>query len=135
LRKVDAKTARVARTLVVAAAVAALLGCTRGAGDGGAAPSPTPTLPIVTGDYPAYGNADDFAWIAGRLVRSAPAGQCTFVVFATRPGAPWGGRLALYGSPDLDRFPDGDMIVVTGAMGSLGVCGGPGYAVTSIAEH
>lgn len=103
-----------------------------------AGPSPAPTLPVTTGRYPAFGHAPDFAWIAGRLIRSSPAGQCTYVIFSTGRGQPWGGRIALESSAqEIERFPDGDMVVVNGALdsGALSVCGEPVMTVKSIEEH
>jgi hypothetical protein len=112
-------------------------GCSH-ASSGAPGPSPTPTLPVTSGDYPAYGYAPDFSWVAGRLVRSAPAGPCDYILFSSRPGDAWGGRLPLISPPSLvDPFPDGDMIVVQGTLDShaLSVCGSPVLVVRSLAEH
>ena len=101
-------------------------------------PSPAPTLPVTTGDYPAYGHAPDFSWVAGRLIRSVPAGQCTYVIFSTHRGEPWGGRIALAASADVvDLFPDGDMVVVSGSLdaAALSPCGRPALTVRTIEEH
>jgi len=121
----------------------ALAACSRAASGVGTQPAPSPTLPIATGRYPAYGAAADFTWIAGRLEqswlqRSSPGGECTYIVYSTRRDAPWGGRISLYGDVDeISKFPDGDMVVVTaGTMTtSSGPCGGPGVVVKTIAEH
>jgi len=103
----------------------------------GASASPSPTLPVTTGDYPAFGYAPDFSWIAGRLLRSAPAGLCTYVVFSSHPGAPWGGRIALANAASSAAFPDGAMVVVEGEIDAdaLGTCGEPALVVRTIAEH
>jgi hypothetical protein len=123
------------RAIALAACACVVPACSHDATRSAA--SPSPTLPITTGDYPAYGHAADFSWISGQLQRSTPAGQCTYIVFATRPGAPWGGRIALAPSSRDGAFPDGDMVVVTGELVSspLGVCGHPSMSVTTIAEH
>jgi hypothetical protein len=112
-------------------------GCSHGNG-ASSAPAPSPTLPVTTGDYPAYGHAPDFAWVSGRLVRSVPDGRCSYVVFATHRGEPWGGRIALTIETDsIARFPNGDMVVVTGALDerSLSTCGEPTMKARSIEEH
>jgi hypothetical protein len=95
-------------------------------------------LPITVGNYPAYGHAADFSWIAGRLIRSSPAGQCAYVIFSTGLGAPWGGRIALASQDKvIEPFPNGDMVVVTGGLDSKGYggCGDPTMAVKTIREH
>src|SRR5207253_929529 len=89
-----AKGARVPRALfAVMLLFVGAGGCARASSGSGNAPSPTQTLPITSGNYPAFGHAPDFAWVAGRLVLSSPAGQCTYVVFSTHAGEPWGGRI------------------------------------------
>ena len=88
--------------------------------------------------FPDYGHAPDFTWIAGRLIRSAPAGECTYVQFSTHRGEPWGGRIALVaGAGNPAPFPDGDKVVVTGSLQTRApsVCGQPSMIVTTIAEH
>ena len=132
------KTARVRRGFAAAVLIVACAAC--GCGNHAssvAEPSPSPSLPVTRGDYPAFGFAADFSWIAGRIVRAAPAGQCTYVKYATRPGAPWGGRLAIVETPVADQFPDGDMVVVTGTLEDRlpTACGSPAYAVRTIEEH
>jgi len=99
---------------------------------------PAASLPVTTGDYPAFGHAPDFTWGSGRIVRSAPAGECTYVMFSTRRGEPWGGRIALSASSGADAlFPDRDMVVVTGKLEAqpLSACGNPTLAVKTIEEH
>lgn len=127
------------RVLIVIAFFAGLAaGCSRASTDASGHPIASPTLPITVGNYPAYGHAVDFSWIAGRIVRSVPAGECTYVIFSTRAGAPWGGRIALTSQESLtELFPDGDMVVVTGVLDSkvLGTCGDPALAVKTIQEH
>jgi|SRR5579864_6844563 len=142
LRRVNdgngSKCARVSRAFVVAVVAIAAAGCARASSGTNAEPSPSPTLPIVTARFPAYGHAPDFSWIAGRLVRSLPAGQCTYVLFSTRPDEPWGGRIALSAPAELlAQYPDGDMVVVTGTLDSttLGTCGHPAEVVRLLAEH
>ena len=113
-------------------------GCARATSGTDSPPSPSPTLPITAGNYPGFGHAVDFSWVAGKLVRSAPAGQCAYIVFSTRRGEPWGGRVALYDKASaVDRFPDGDMVVVTGALNASApsTCGEPALAVETIEEH
>jgi hypothetical protein len=112
--------------------------CAHGGTGTDAAPAPSATLPIVVGDYPAFGHAPDFSWIAGRIERSSPAGQCTYVQYSTHRGEPWGGRIALdAASSDVALFPTGDMVVVTGSLDdrALSACGEPALAVRTIAEH
>jgi len=133
------KTARVSKASIVVALIAlTAAGCQRASGGADVAPSPASTLPVSTGDYPAYGHAPDFSWIAGKLVRSSPAGQCTFLMFATRRGQPWGGRIALSAaSGAAERFPTGDMVVVTGSLDTRvpSACGQPALTVKTIEEH
>jgi hypothetical protein len=138
-----AKARRVSKPPLVIITALALAACSRGATGVGTQPAPSPSLPIVTGHYPAYGSAPDLTWIAGRLERSwllrtSPSGECTYVIYSTRRDAPWGGRIALYGDVDaVSRFPDGDMVVVTAGPVTMssGPCGDPGVTVTAIAEH
>jgi hypothetical protein len=92
-------------------------------------------LPIATGDYPAYGHAPDYSWLAGRLAQR-PNG-CVYLVFAPTGRAPFGGRLALNADPStLHALPGGDMIVAFGRFSSApqGDCG-RGYVVARIEEH
>ncbi len=113
-------------------------GCGHAPSASGATPSPSPTLPITSGIYPDFGHAPDFTWVAGRLIRSSPAGQCTYVQFSTHKGEPWGGRIALAaGSEDPTQFPDRDMVVVTGSLETTApsVCGQPTLHITKIEEH
>lgn len=127
-------TARLAVVCLAAFACA----CAHGGAGTDAAPAPSATLPIVVGDYPAFGHAPDFSWISGRIVRSSPAGQCTYVQFSMHRGEPWGGRIALEaGASDVVLFPTGDMVVVTGSIDdrALSTCGEPALAVRTIAEH
>jgi len=112
--------------------------CARGSAGTDAAPAPSTTLPIVAGDYPAFGHAPDFSWVSGRIVRSSPAGQCTFVQFSTHRGEPWGGRIVLdAAASDVALFPSGDMVVVTGSLDDrvLSACGEPALKIRTIQEH
>jgi len=126
-----------ARIAVVCVALC-MSACARsGAGSSDATPTPAPTLPVETGEYPAFGHAADFSWVAGRIVRSF-AGDCTFVQYSTRRGEPWGGRIVLVSpSGGVELFPDGDMVVVSGALDSRALtgCGEPALVVRSIDEH
>lgn len=124
--------------IVVACLALCTCACAHGTAGSDAAPAPSVTLPIASGDYPAFGHAPDFTWVSGRIVRSSPAGQCTYVQFSTRRGEPWGGRVALLASADdVTLFPAGDMVVVTGALDAhaLTPCGEPALAVRTIEEH
>jgi hypothetical protein len=59
-------------------------------------------------------------------------------MFSTRPGEPWGGRIALISSADdVALFPNRDMVVVTGKLESraLSACGEPAISVKTIEEH
>ena len=111
-------------------------GCSRHA-----APTPassTAPAPITTGDFPAYGHAADFSWVAGRYTRSLQFGDCAFIVFSSTPDAPWGGKIALEARADvLAGFSDGDMIVVHGDFdrNPHGRCGPAAYVVRRIEEH
>jgi hypothetical protein len=128
-------TIRIIATLIAITLGAS--GCAR-ASNGAGTPAPDKTLPVTTGDFPAYGHAPDFTWVAGRIVRSAPAGECTFVIFSTRKGQPWGGRIALTSSSgEVGRYPNGDMVVVSGVLDSRmpSACGVPTLSVKSIEEH
>ncbi|MDQ6825042.1 MAG: hypothetical protein M3007_06215 [Candidatus Eremiobacteraeota bacterium] len=121
------------------ALVAVLTGCSHAASNGEATSSPsTAPLPVATGDYPAYGHAPDFSWMSGSIGRSLKGGGCTYLQFSPRPGAPWGGRIALT-SPkaQLGAYNSGDMIVVRGSLSSLsdGACGNIAYDVQAIEEH
>lgn len=111
-------------------------GCTRASSGNGSLPAAK--LPVSPGDYPAFGHAPDFSWVSGRLIRSAPVGECTYVMFSARPGEPWGGRIALVSSADdIALFPNRDMVVVTGKLDSraLSACGEPAISVKTIEEH
>ncbi len=93
-------------------------------------------LPLVTGAFPQYGHAPDFAWVAGKLA-PRPDG-CVYLEFDPHHAPPWDGRIALIASPDLlDRFPSGDMIVVHGTLSGAprGECAGAALDVTEIGEH
>ena len=112
--------------------------CARGSAGTGAAPTPSATLPIVAGDYPAFGQAPDFSWVSGRIVRSSPAGECTFLQFSTHRGEPWGGRIVLDAAAgDVALFPSGDMVFVTGSLDdrALSACGEPELKIRTIQEH
>lgn len=112
--------------------------CARDGAGTDAAPAPSATLPIVAGDYPAFGHAPDFSWVSGRIVRSSPAGQCSFVQYSTHRGEPWGGRIVLdAAADDVALFPTGDMVVVTGSLDDriLSACGEPALKIRTIQEH
>lgn len=99
--------------------------------------SPTPA-PISTGDYPAFGHAADFGWVAGRYSRSLLHGDCAFVAFSATPTAPWGGKIAIDAPPDmLAGFADGDMVVAYGELDTLphGDCGAVALRARRIEEH
>ena len=112
--------------------------CGHATGTASAGPSPSPTLPITSGIFPDFGHAPDFTWVAGRLIRSSPAGQCTYIQFSTHRDEPWGGRIALTAAGgDPAPFPTGDMVVVTGTLQSNApsICGQPSMAIATIEEH
>jgi hypothetical protein len=116
----------------------ACTGCThRSSAQNPLSPTTPVPLPVATGDYPAYGHAADYSWVAGRLMRSLKGGGCTYVVFSLRPGAPWGGRLALAPGDDrLAALRDGDMVVALGDFDPLpGGCGSVAYRAKSVQEH
>lgn len=125
------------RLLVVCLAAFACA-CAHGGAGTDAAPAPSATLPIVAGDYPAFGHAPDFSWVSGRIVRSSPAGECTYVQFSTHRGEPWGGRIVIdAAATDVALFPTGDMVVVTGSLDdrALSACGEPALKIRTIQEH
>jgi hypothetical protein len=128
-------TTTVSRTAIVLALLAAA-GC---GPRGESTPASTPTpVPIATGDYPEYGYAPDLTWLAGRIATTLRGGICTYVVFATRAGAPWGGKFALRAVPGaLDGVRPGDMVVVRGSTSSASSrdCGAADFDVTSIELH
>ena len=139
-----AKARTVSKPIAIAVVALALAACGKTSGSGaGAQPAPSPTLPVTIENYPPYGAAADFSWVAGRLVRSwfvahGAAGECTYVVFSTARGGPWGGRVAIFGdAATTDRFPDGDMVVVTAQTNARApvTCGEPAVSVATIAEH
>jgi len=99
--------------------------------------SPSPA-PISTGDYPAYGHAPDYAWLAGRFSRNLASGDCAYVIFSSTTAAPWGGKIALEAAPSvLAAFSDGDMIVAHGDFdrAPAGTCGHIAYAAKRLEEH
>lgn len=92
-------------------------------------------LPVATGDYPMYGHAADFSWLAGRIERSL---ACTYVRFGDHRRDQWDGHIALDASPEqLDELKNDDMIVIKGELVRLGdgVCGSPSFIVSTIEEH
>jgi hypothetical protein len=127
----------VPKALVAIALASLCCGCSHSNDGAGAGAGSSPTLPVTSGDYPAFGHAADFSWIAGRLIRSSPAGQCTYVVFSSGRGGLWGGRIALANASKADAFPDGDMVVVEGRLDANepGICGQPSMILRSIEEH
>jgi hypothetical protein len=93
-----------------------------------------PPMPVATGNYPMYGHAADFSWLAGRVERDL---QCTYLQFGNPAKEQWGGRIVL-DAPDLTSdLQSGDTIVVRGELSRLayGRCGSPSYLVSSIEEH
>ena len=111
-----------------------LAACAHGGARLAALATPSP-LPVATGDYPAFGHAPDFSWIAGRLEHSI---ACTYIVFDHTRRAPWGGRLPLIDAASLTQpLPSGDTVIVKGDFDRLGagVCGTPAYAVRLVEEH
>ena len=98
------------------------------------AASPSP-LPVATGDYPVFGHAADFSWIAGRIERSI---VCTYIVFDHTRRAPWGGRLPVVDNTSQTQpLPSGDSVIVHGDFNRLGdgACGTPAYDVRIVEEH
>jgi hypothetical protein len=122
------------RLVILVLAVVAFASCsplTRAA-TGHASPSP---LPIATGDFPMYGHAADFSWMAGKVHRD-PA--CLYLDFGNARQALWGGHIALNASTEqTNALRDGDTIVVKGELTLLayGACGAPSYVVSAIEEH
>jgi hypothetical protein len=102
-------------------------------------PAATPTpIPVATGDYPEYGYAPDLSWLAGRIGTAMRGGVCTYVIFSTHAGVPWGGKFALRGAPGLlDRVRAGDMVVVRGSVKRQASreCGALDFDVSSIEMH
>jgi hypothetical protein len=112
----------------------ALSACAHGSARLALNPSPSP-LPIATGDYPVYGHATDFSWIAGRVEHSI---DCTYLVFDPARRGPWAGRLPVVDIAGLTQgLPSGDTVVVKGDFDRLGagLCGSPAYAVRVVEEH
>jgi hypothetical protein len=102
---------------------------------GGTRVSSTP-LPLVTGNYPQYGHASNFSWVAGR-VALRPNG-CAYVVFDTHHSSPYDGRVALFAQQQtLEQLHDGDMVVALGAFNHApaGECGPAALDISSIGEH
>ena len=122
------------RLAFAALALAALASCTPSTRGAAAHVSPTP-LPVATGDYPMYGYAADFSWIAGKVQRDL---TCSYLNFGDGRGTFWGGRIALSASTDqMGMLRDGDTIVAKGQLTRLayGSCGSPSYVISSIEEH
>lgn len=97
-------------------------------------PSPPP-LPVATGDFPTYGHAPDFSWLAGRIEHGL---ACTYIIFGAGKSASWGGRLPLEDPQGLSSsLAQGDFIIAHGELDRLGYgnCGAPSYAVRFILEH
>jgi hypothetical protein len=117
-------------------ALLAAAGCgPRAVSSPGSTPSPAP---VATGDFPEYGYAPDLSWLAGRIGVSMRGSICTYVIFATHAGVPWGGRFALRGVPGmLDGVHSGDMVVVHGAVAaaSRSDCGAADFDVSSVELH
>jgi hypothetical protein len=109
-----------------------LAGCTRAASpDGSSRPVP---IPVATGNYPLYGYAADFSWVAGRVVQNFP---CTYLRFSPGARAPFGGVLPIDVPAGDPRPPAGVFVVARGVLEryTLDVCGTPGYRVSSLEEH
>lgn len=101
------------------------------------ASTPTPT-PFATGDFPEYGYAPDLSWLAGRIGIAMRGSMCTYVIFATHAGMPWGGKFALRGAPGmLDGLHSGETVVVHGAVAKSPPrdCGAPVFDVSSVELH
>jgi hypothetical protein len=100
-----------------------------------AATGSQPPLSIATGDYPMYGHAADFSWLAGRVEQHV---ACTYLRFGEPHAGPLGGQIALEATPEqLQQLRDGDTVVIKGGLLRLayGTCGAPSYAVSTIEEH
>ncbi len=93
-----------------------------------------PPLPVATGNYPVYGHAADFSWIAGRVERGL---QCTYLRFGDPAKELWGARIVLDAPDQTSDLQSGDTIIVRGELSQLayGACGAPSYVVSSIEEH
>jgi hypothetical protein len=120
--------------LAAVLAIVVLTACSCAAHDSAPSASPSP-LPVATGDYPTYGHAADFSWIAGRVERSL---TCAYLRFSDRGRGAWGGYIALSGSDQqMGALQAGDTIVIKGELLRLayGTCGSPSYAIVSIEEH
>lgn len=118
---------------LVLALVSALLSACSGSARPTASASPSP-LVVATGDYPMYGNAADFSWLAGRIERNL---SCTYLRFGNRRRSVWAGSIALVEPEAGLDAGDGDMVVVHGRLSRLsaGVCGAPSYVVDELEEH
>ena len=82
-----------------------------------------------------YGHAADFSWLAGSVKRDL---SCTYLRFADRGRAPWGGQIALEVSPEqMEELQGGDTVIIKGSLLGLayGACGAPTYVVSGIEEH
>jgi hypothetical protein len=122
------------RLAVAALALATLASCSPATRSAARHVSPSP-LPIATGDYPMFGYAADFSWIAGKVQRDL---SCLYLNFGDSRRSLWGGRIALNASADqMDMLRNGDTIVIKGELTRLayGSCGSPSYLVSSIEEH
>lgn len=117
-------------------ALFAAVGCGRHAVSAPAS-TPTPT-PFATGDFPEYGYAPDLSWLAGRIGIAMRGGGCTYVIFATHAGVPWGGKFALRSAPGmLDGLRSGDTVVVHGTVAPKPArdCGAREFDVSSVELH
>jgi hypothetical protein len=97
----------------------------------------TPT-PFATGDFPEYGYAPDLSWLAGRIGIAMRGSMCTYVIFATHAGVPWGGKFSLHGAPGmLDGLRAGDTVVVHGTVAKHPArdCGAAEFDVVSVELH
>ena len=122
------------RLAFAALALATLISCSPATRGAIGRMTPTP-LPVATGDYPMYGYAADFSWIAGKVQRDL---TCAYLNFGDGKRTLWGGRIALSASTDqMGMLRDGDTIVAKGELTRLayGSCGSPSYVVSSLEEH
>jgi len=123
-------------TGLLAAGLALLSGCTHASGVA-TSTSPTPA-PITTGDFPAYGHAPDYSWIAGKFERSLAGGDCAYVIFSAMARAAFGGRIAIEApNGELAGVADGDMLVVHGDFDRSPHprCGAIAYAARRVEAH
>ena len=133
---VKSRALAAAAIALASAGGAALCGCSHRSG-AAIGPSPTPA-PITTGDFPAYGHAPDYTWIAGKFEPSLTGGACSYVIFSAMAHAPWGGRIAIEAHEGmLSGIAGGEMVVVHGDFDRAlhARCGAVAYAARRIEAH